>query len=160
MWITQNSFASKRKQTLVSEFVNVLKNMYQSYCNEVANQNNAAQIYIAPQQMIQMPGLQLSVKSEPQQYELLHTQSLHQVRPSRDLPQVAIPNIVEGTIQELKQNPVIREQLKGSEIMVLDGKHQGRKGTFTKFNGSNCYIAFPDNTSVAVPVVRKIRVYL
>jgi len=50
--------------------------------------------------------------------------------------------VKKGTIREFKDAPEWKEKLKGRRIIVLDGIHQGRFGTFKSWSGTVAYVNF------------------
>lgn len=52
------------------------------------------------------------------------------------LPTEAPEFVNRGILRDIKLDPLLREQIKGRRIVVLDGIHQGRIGTFKRWSGT------------------------
>lgn len=66
---------------------------------------------------------------------------------------------VEGTLKDIREEKS-RDWLKGRRLMVLDGKHAHRTGTFHSWSGTVAYVVFDDtNEKIALSVSRRVGVF-
>lgn len=53
------------------------------------------------------------------------------------------PQTVTSLLLDIKQNPELKEYIKGRTVKVLSGKYYGKEGIFRSWSGTVCYIDFP-----------------